>query len=72
MYIIIVNAMNALEVKELADTVAIVEPSLLMALTVMEYLLSSLSPVRVCDLAEPAVMASARCAPGGAEHLLTV
>ena len=64
--------MNSPEVMVLADTVASLEPSLLMALTVMEWLLSSLSPVRVCDLVEPAVMVSVCCAPGGAEHLLTV
>ena len=55
-----------------AIIVAIVNPSVLMALTVMVYLLSSLRPVRVCDLMELSEMVSVQFASCGAEHLLTV
>ena len=55
-----------------AIIVSIVDPSLLKALTMMVYLLSSLSPLRVCDLMEPSEMLSVRGVPCGAEHLLTV
>ena len=51
--------------------VATVEFIPIMALTVMVYLLSSLRPLRVCDLMDPE-MVSLRGALRGAEHLLTV
>ena len=60
------------EGKVSAAIVPIVDPGVLMALTVMVYLLSSLRPLRVCDLMEPSEMVSVRSAPCGAEHLLTV
>ena len=60
------------DVKVLAIIVAVVDPRVLLALTVMVYLLSSLRSLRVCDLMEPSEMVSVRGAPCGAEHLLTV
>ena len=60
------------EVEVSAIIVSIVDPAMLMALTVMVYLLSSLRSLRVCDLMEPSEMVSVRGAPCGAEHLLTV
>ena len=60
------------EVEVSAIIVSIVDAAVLMALTVMVYLLSSLRSLRVCDLMEPSEMVSVRGAPCGAEHLLTV
>ena len=59
------------ESEVLAVTVAFVDPAVLMALTVMVYLLSSLRPVRVTDLTEPLVMLDLG-SPPISEHLLTV
>ena len=54
------------------DVITIVVPTMLMARTVMMYLLSSLRSLRVYDLVEPSEIVSVRGAPCGAEHLLTV
>ena len=51
---------------------AILDPTSLMALTVMVYSLSASRLLRVCDLIVPSEMESVRLAPGGAEHLPTV
>ena len=55
-----------------AIVVASVDPAVLMALTVMVYLLSSLRFLRVCDLMEPSEIVCVHGAPCGAEHLLMV
>ena len=60
------------EVSVSAVVLAIVDPAMLVALTEMVYMLSSLRPLRVCDLMEPSEMVSVRGAPCGAEHRLTV
>ena len=58
-------------VKVSAVFIAIVDPAVLMALTVMVYLLSSLRPLRVCDLMEPTEMVSVN-GPPAPEHLFMV
>ena len=67
-----VNKFSVLpDVKVSAIIVAIADPAVLMALTVMVYLLSSLRSLRVCDVMEPSEMVSVRDVPR-VEHLLTM
>ena len=58
-------------VKVSAVCTAIVDPAVLMTLTVMVYLLSSLRSLSVCDLMEPSEMVSVN-GPPAPEHLLMV
>ena len=53
-----------------AIVISIVDPAVLMALTVMVYLLSSLRSLRVCDLMEPEMVTVN--GPPAPEHLLMV
>ena len=51
--------------------IAIVDPAVLMALTVMVYLLSSLRSLSVCDLMEPSEMVTVEVPPVS-KQVLTV
>ena len=61
---------NLLATKVFPVVVEFVDPAVLMALTVMMYLLSSLRPLRVCDLIEPEMVSVN--GPPAPEHLLMV
>ena len=62
---------DSLDVKVSADIVVIFDPAMLMALTVMVYLLSSLRFLRVYIIMVPSVIFSVT-APPPSKHLLMV